>query len=229
MVRDTLTEQRILSVAIELLDAEGLDGLNMRSLGRRLDSAPTAVYWHVQSKENLVRLAADQVWAEIELPDLDQVDWRSAAAAMATDLRGMFTRHSWLGQALGTYLLYGPGKARMDDHSLAVYEKAGFAQADADRAAASVFIFVLGAALGPAATVSVSRRLSRDGADAEKLLTETVAKAADIARQYPRLRARLETGVRPGYADAPASSFEFGLQAILDGLEKRLALNQSAG
>src|SRR5690349_3644645 len=115
MVRDTLTEQRILSVAIELLDAEGLDGLNMRSLGRRLDSAPTAVYWHVQSKENLVRLAADQVWAEIELPDLDQVDWRSAAAAMATDLRDMLTRHSWLGQAFGSYLLYGPGKARMDD------------------------------------------------------------------------------------------------------------------
>jgi AcrR family transcriptional regulator len=205
-------------VAIDLLDAEGLDGLNMRSLGERLDSAPTAVYWHVQSKDNLVRLAADAVWHEIELPNLGEVDWRSAATTMATGLHAMLTRHPWLGQAFGSHLLYGPGKARHDDHSLAVYEKAGFADADADRAAATVFIFVLGCALGPAATVSLNRRLSRNGANAKQLLIDTMAKATEIAMQFPRLRTRLETAAAD-YAAAPDHTFEFGIQAILDGLE----------
>ena len=79
MPRETLTREHIVTVAIDLLDAEGLEGLNMRALGRRLDSAATAVYWHVGSKDNLIALAGDQVWSEITLPDLDLVDWRTAA------------------------------------------------------------------------------------------------------------------------------------------------------
>src|SRR5687767_11371855 len=99
MPRDTLTRDRIVRATIELLDAEGLDGLNMRSLGERLGSAATAVYWHVESKDNLVRLAADAVWSEVELPDLGEVDWRTAGTTMATSLHAMLTRHPWLGQA----------------------------------------------------------------------------------------------------------------------------------
>jgi len=36
MPRDTLTREQIVSAAIDLLDAEGLEGLNMRALGQRL-------------------------------------------------------------------------------------------------------------------------------------------------------------------------------------------------
>ena len=70
MPRDTLTRDQIVTAAIDLLDAEGLEGLNMRALGQRLGSAATAVYWHVGSKDNLIALAGDQVWSEIALPDL---------------------------------------------------------------------------------------------------------------------------------------------------------------
>jgi AcrR family transcriptional regulator len=226
MPRDTLTTERIVRAAIDLLDAEGLDGLNMRSLGNRLGSAPTAVYWHVESKDNLVALAADAVWNEIELPDLSQADWRSAAAAMATGLHAMLTRHPWLVQAFGSYLLYGAGKARHDDHSLAVYEKAGFTGAEADQAAATVFIFVLGCALPSAATISLTRRLSRDGANAEQLMAATMAQAADIAMQFPHLRQRLHGAAAHGYAAAPDGSFQFGLTTILDGLQARLTVGR---
>ncbi|MGF1431667.1 TetR/AcrR family transcriptional regulator [Kitasatospora sp. LaBMicrA B282] len=227
MPRDALTREQIVRTAIELLDEEGLDGLNMRALGRRLDSAATAIYWHIKTKEELVRLAGDLLWDEVELPDLATADWRTAATAMATGMHAMLTRHPWLGQAFGSHLLFGPGKARHDDHSLAVYEHAGFVGAEADRAAATVFIFVLGSALGPAAQVSLTRRLGRGGADAEQRLADTMDRTADIARRFPRLRARLDAagGTRSGadYAAAPESSFAFGLTAILDGFEARLA------
>jgi Tetracyclin repressor-like, C-terminal domain len=63
---------------------------------------------------------------------------------MANDLHAMLTHHPWL-QAFGSLLSYGPGKARHDDHSLAVYEAAGFTGARAGQAMTTVFTFVLSA------------------------------------------------------------------------------------
>lgn len=222
VVRETLTQEQIVRAAIELLDADGIDGLSMRRLGERLGSAATAVYWHVESKDNLVRLAADQVWDEVDLPDLDEVDWRTAATAMATGLHAMLTRHPWLVQAFGSHLLYGPGKARIDDHGLAVFEQAGFAGADADRANATVFIFVLGCALPHAVEFSLTRRLSREGGDPQELIADTMAKATEIGMRFPRLRQRLQGAADVGYAAAPDNTFQYGLTAILDGIEAQL-------
>ena len=222
MPRDTLTREQIVKTAIDLLDAEGLEGLNMRALGERLGSAATAVYWHVGSKDNLITLAADQVWHEIALPGLATAGWRVAATALATSLHAMLTHHPWLVQAFGSQVLYGPGKARHDDCSFAIYEAAGFTSAQASQAAATVFTFVLGNALGPAAAASLTRKLSQDGGDADDLMRDHLAKATEIAVRFPRLRARLGNASAADYAAAPEGSFEFGLRVILDGLEAQL-------
>jgi AcrR family transcriptional regulator len=226
MPRDTLTREQIVKATIDLLDTQGLEGLNMRALGKRLGAAATAVYWHVGSKDNLITLAGDQVWNEIALPDLSAVDWRTAATRMATDLHAMLTRHPWLVQAFGSYVVFGPGKARHDDHSLAIYEAAGFTGAQADQAMTVVFTFVLGNALGPAAVASLTRKLSRDGGNAQELLRDTMAQAREIAERFPRLRARLGTAAAE-FGAAPDNTFELGLQAILDGLEAQLIAARS--
>ncbi|MEU5882041.1 TetR/AcrR family transcriptional regulator C-terminal domain-containing protein [Spirillospora sp. NPDC047279] len=221
MPRDTLTRDQIVRTAVELLDEEGLEGLNMRALGKRLDSAATAVYWHVKSKDNLVLLATDLVWGELTLPDPDAVGWRAAATGMATDLYGMFTRHPWLVQVFAGHVVYGEGKARHDDHQLAVYEAAGFEGALADQAAAAVFTYVLGNAAGVAAGASLARRLDGDES-AEQQVKDSMARAQEIAMGHPRLRERLETPAATDYAAGPEQGFEFGLQALLEGLERRL-------
>src|SRR5215468_133185 len=186
MPRNTLTREKIIRTAIDLLDSDGLEGLNIRTLGSRLGSAATAIYWHVESKENLVALAADQTWNEIALPDLATASWRDAATTMATDMHAMLTRHPWLLQAFGSFLVFGPGKARHDDHGLAIYEAAGFSRPESDRAAATVFTFVLGNALGAAADASLTRKLSRQGGNAREILREHIAKSIEIAAQFPR-------------------------------------------
>ncbi|MFI8976587.1 TetR/AcrR family transcriptional regulator [Nocardia asteroides] len=225
MPRDTLSKEQIVGAAIALLDEEGLDGLNMRALGQRLDSAATAMYWHVRNKDNLVRLAVDEVWGEIDLPDPGATDWRAAAEAMATGMYAALTRHPWLVQAQASHLLYGPNKSRHDEHALAVFEAAGFSDDDADRAVAALFLFVLGNATGPAANVSLRRRLGKGGADPEVPLAQAVAEATEIAVAYPRLRARVERAAAgTGYNVAPDSAFRFGLTALLDGIAARKAL-----
>ena len=228
MPRDSLTREQIVQAAIELLDAEGLEGLNMRALGQRLSSAATAVYWHVGSKENLIALASDQVWNEIPLPDLEALGWREAARQMAANLYAMLTQHTWLLQAFGSFLILSAGKARHDDHSLAIFEAAGFVGAQADQATAIVFTYVLGNALGPAATASLTRKLDSGGGDASELISENVTKAKEIAAQFPRLRTRIETGAAE-YGATPERSFEIGLQAILDGLQAQLTQSARPG
>ncbi|MFI6868115.1 TetR/AcrR family transcriptional regulator [Nocardia sp. NPDC050406] len=224
MARDTLTREQIVSTAIELLDEEGLDGLNMRSLGKRLDSAATAMYWHVKNKDNLVRLATDEVWGEIDLPDIDALDWRTAAERMATGMYGMISRHPWLVQVLSGYLVYGPNKSRYDDRILTVFERAGFEAAEADRAAATVFMFVLGNAVGAAATISLKRKLSLGKGDPEAEVAAAMAQAAEVAMRFPALRARLENAsAGTDYNAAPDNGFDYGLTALLDGLGGRLA------
>jgi hypothetical protein len=158
---------------------------------------------------------------------LEGVGWRTAATSLATDLYGMFIRHPWLVQAFAAHVVYGEGKARHDDHHLAVYEAAGFTSAQADHAAAAVFTYVLGNAAGAAATASLTRKLTRPGATAQEQLEAAMAKAQEIAKEYPRLRARMDTPAAADYAAAPDNTFEFGLQALLDGLE-RLCLHQSS-
>src|SRR5687768_17437750 len=199
MPRDTLTKEQIVRTAIELLDDEGLDGLNMRSLGKRLGAAATAVYWHVKNKDDLILLAGDRVWDEIDLPGPDAVGWRAAATALATGLHAMLGRHPWLVQAFGSHLFHGPGKARHDDRSLAVYEAAGFTAAEADRAAATVFTSVWCFVLCGLAEGSLTRDLGHYGRVFEALAEETDCKAREVYIAFPRLRACLETPMALDY------------------------------
>ena len=226
MQPDTLTRERIVTAAVELLDREGLEGLNMRALGELLGSAATAVYWHVRSKGDLVALAGDHVWAEIALPDLNAVDWRTAATSMATDLYALLLRHPWLVNAFGSFPIYGPAKARYNDQSIAIFEAAGFRGPEAVQAATAVFTFVLGNALGPAAEGALRRRLRRKGGNAERRMRSTMARARQIATRFPRLRARLETRAAE-YVASPEKSFELGLEAILHGLQARLSAQRA--
>jgi AcrR family transcriptional regulator len=218
-----LTREQIVRAAIDLLDADGIEGLSMRQLGSRLGSAATAVYWHVKNKDDLVVLAGDAVWGEIGLPNLDTVDWRTAATTMAKDMYAMIIRHPWLVPAMSTHLMHGPGKARHDDHLLAVYEAAGFTGQHADQAATVVFTFVLGTALGAAAEVAWTTRLRRAG-DSEEQIRDLLAQATEIAMQFPRLRARSNAWADGDATATPGQDLEFGLQTILDGLQARLAV-----
>jgi AcrR family transcriptional regulator len=218
---DTLTRERIVAAAVELLDREGLEGLNMRALGERLGSVATAVYWHVGSKGDLIALAGDEVWSEIGLPDLAKVEWRQAATSMATGLHEMLLRHPWLVNAIGSFPVYGPAKARYNDHCIAIYEAAGFSPGRAEQAAASVFTFVLGNALGLSAAATQKRRLRRKGGKAEKHMRETMAKAREVAKRFPLLSRGADTPAGE-YLAAPERTFEFGLSALLAGLEVHL-------
>ncbi|WP_433598146.1 TetR/AcrR family transcriptional regulator C-terminal domain-containing protein [Nocardia sp. CA-135953] len=223
MPRETLTREQIVTAAVAVLDAEGVAGLNVRRLGGRLGVASTAMYYYVKNKDELVTLAADLVWREIELPDPAVTEWRSAAAGLAREVYAMVGRHFWLLPAMSTHLIYGPGKARFDECCLAVFEDAGFTGPHADHAAATVLMYVIGAAHGSAAERAWQARMRRAGVDEDAGQAEVLAYITETAQQFPRLRARLETSAPNSIETLPADTgFEFGLRTVLDGLKARL-------
>jgi len=112
------------------------------------------------------------------------------------------------------------GKARYDDAHLAIYEMAGLAGAQVDQAVTTVYTFVLGHALGTAAPVSLGRRLAQAHSDPEQAMRERLEQARQVARSFPRLRARLEAP-SADYASGPEDSFEFGLDCLLNGIAAR--------
>jgi AcrR family transcriptional regulator len=221
MARETLSREQIIRAAIEVLDADGLEGLNMRRLGSHLGYAPTAVYWHVPSKDELVVLAADELWDEISRPDPDLVGWREAATIMARDLYAMITRHLWLAQAMGGYFIYGPRKASHDDHAIGVYEAGGFAGRQLDSAMTTVALYVSGCALRDAAQAAMLRRLGPDPESQAEGLRKVMQDMTETAVPYARLRARAEAYQDSDRAD-PQRGFEWGLETIFDGLLARL-------
>ncbi|WP_280444949.1 TetR/AcrR family transcriptional regulator [Nocardia brasiliensis] len=226
MPRETLTREQILRAAVEVLDAEGVAGLNIRRLGTQLGVASTAMYYYVKSKDELVTLAADLVWHEIELPDPDKTEWRSAAAMLAREVFGMIDRHFWLMPAMSTHLIHGPGKVRFDECSLGVFESAGFRGRDADRAAATVLMFVIGAAQGSAAERASQARLRQEGAEGTRL-RDILTYISESAAQFPRLRSRMDSSASGSIETISGDEgFEFGLHTVLDGLQSRLASGQ---
>jgi AcrR family transcriptional regulator len=223
MPRETLSRDQIVRAAVELLDSEGIDGLSMRRLGQRLGSAATAMYWHVGSKESLIVLAADAVWSELTFLDPAEVGWRAAARGLVHDTYALGKRHPWLVPAISSYFVYGHGMARFQDHSCAIYEAAGFTGWELDWAVNSAFTFVAGTLLVDATEATIATaQVPRGKGDEGKPAQSVTEWAYGIASQYPRLHARMEAQQGADPAALMNEKFEFGVEAILDGLEARL-------
>jgi TetR/AcrR family transcriptional regulator, tetracycline repressor protein len=74
--RVPLTRELIASVAADLIKAEGIEALTMRSVAAKLDVSAMALYHHVADKDEIIRLVGDDILAHIELPDPEEGDWR---------------------------------------------------------------------------------------------------------------------------------------------------------
>jgi AcrR family transcriptional regulator len=218
-----LSREQIVSAALELLDAEGVDALSMRKLGTRLDAGATSIYTHVASRDELIELVVDEVYGELEVPEAaDPADWRAAVTRGAHSLRSAFLRHPWIASVLGeTGVAYlGPNVMRSQDRILAVFEAAGFALDEADQAMNTLVAYVVGMATSEAAWLTM---LARSGQSAREWTERLWPAAEQAAQAYPRLRQRYaaQRGVDP--RKASEKDFDYGLDRILDGLEGRLS------
>lgn len=92
---EPLSLDRIATTAVELLDAEGIDGLTMRKLADRLGSGVMSLYWHVANKDVVLGLALDAVLEYRAPTDVVSDDWRNEIIHLLEDWRAGMLRHPW--------------------------------------------------------------------------------------------------------------------------------------
>ncbi|WP_284748272.1 TetR/AcrR family transcriptional regulator C-terminal domain-containing protein [Amycolatopsis sp. RTGN1] len=92
----TLDRQQIVTEAVALLDAEGLDGVTTRKLAARLGVQSPTLYWHVPNKAALVTAIAERI-LEQQFPELSppapEEPWQDWLTGLAERLRRALLAH----------------------------------------------------------------------------------------------------------------------------------------
>lgn len=157
-----LSRERIIRVAITLLDSEGLAGLSMRRLADRLDAGAMSLYWYFSTKDELLVAATETVLGEIRLQDLAD-DWREVIRSIAFDIRAAIRRHPWLRQMLSSRPAAGPNGLAVFEAILLSLTKIGLDGHRLDVAATTLVGYVLGFAVGEDVWVDAFQAEGQEG------------------------------------------------------------------
>src|SRR5215831_15216506 len=93
--RPALSREHIVRAAIDIADAEGIQELSIRHLAASLGVSKTALYWYVESKEDVLDLMIDAVYAEIVFPQQSSGSWRTDCTKLANQVRTVMRCHPW--------------------------------------------------------------------------------------------------------------------------------------
>ena len=117
--RPSHTRAEIARAAMEIADSEGFDAVSMRRVARQLGAGTMTLYHYVRNKDELVTLMADEVMAELLVPDEELADdWRQALTQIALRSRDAFMNHRWTLDHLGDNSYPGPNGMRHFEQSL---------------------------------------------------------------------------------------------------------------
>ncbi|HET9344542.1 MAG TPA: TetR/AcrR family transcriptional regulator [Candidatus Limnocylindrales bacterium] len=206
-----LSRDAVLRAAMAVADEGGLDALTMGRIGEQVGAEAMSLYRHVRNKDDLLDGIVDLVFAEIELPATDH-DWKAAMRERAISARAALSRHPW---AIGLMESRSrPGSANMGHHDavLGILFAAGFSGLDATHAYNLLDSYIYGFAL---------QERGMPFGDQAELADLGASMFQDMpAGEYANLQRVAGDLIASGfdYAD----EFEFGLDLILDGLERRL-------
>jgi len=210
-VREPLSRERALRVAMELADAGGIEELSMRKLAEKLGVEAMSLYHHVEGKDAILDGMVDLVFAELELPKPGG-DWKKEMRERAHALRAALKRHPWAVTLMESRAAPGPATLAHHDAVLGCLRAGGLSIELTAHAYSLLDAYIYGFAL---------EELSlpfQTGDETQALAKEIFEKLPPGA--YPHLvELTTQHVLQPGYAYG--NEFDFGLDLILDGLERR--------
>lgn len=211
----------MLHAAIRLADEGGIESLTMRRLARELGVEAMSLYNHVANKGDLVDAMVDLVVSEIELPATSDA-WDVAVRECAISAHEVLLRHPWscsLVMSTTSTRIARNARVRYMEWLLGRLREAGFSAELTYHAYHALDSHILGFTLwelGHSGAANAIRG-DKDLADFAASFVREL-RAAD----YPYLAEHAEQHVA-ALGDEGTSEFEFGLDLILDGLERARA------
>jgi AcrR family transcriptional regulator len=202
----------IVGVALEIVDEVGTSAFSMRLLADRLGSGTATLYRHFAGKDELGVHVVDRMLGEVDFEidadSLSNTTWRCATACGAGALYEVLKNHPNVLPLLVSRVPVGPNALIYRERSLAVLLVCGFPPDLAARAYTAVAHYVVGFTLqqyapgAPRSEDAARLRHFYRALDPETY-PATVA-AADELTNVP-----------------PDEEFRFGLQLVLDGIERQ--------
>ena len=211
--RVPLSRDLVLQTALRLADQGGLASLTMRKLGQELGVEAMAVYYHFANKDEVLDGIVDLVWAEIDPPHAGE-DWRIAMRRRAISVHDVLARHRWAIGLMESRLNPGPANLRHHDAVIGNLRAAGFDMAVVAHSYSLMDGYIYGFAL-------TKMNLPFDALDDISEMAQTMLEPFPDG-EYPNLVAFItEHAMQPGYDFA--NEFEWGLDVVLDGIERERA------
>jgi AcrR family transcriptional regulator len=214
-----LSRDRVLRAAIKIADQGGIESLTMRHLAEELGAEAMSLYYYLASKEDLLDGIADAVVAEIndvvgtiDVPSAGS-DWKSAVRRRILSARGVLLRHLWAPRVFETRTSTIPAVLLYYDGLLRLMTDGGFSYDLIHHALH---------ALGSRALGFTQELFDPSAGTSDE---QTAAALEGMADQIPHLVAMF---LQVGHDDPDSTlgwcddqtEFEFGLDLILDGLDK---------
>ena len=207
-----LSAERVLRTAVALADRHGLEWLSMRKLADELGVSAMSPTTTCRTRMALIDGMIDLVFGEIEPPSLE-LDWKEAMRRRALSTREALTRHRWaVGQMEGRST-HGPANLRLHDAVLGCLRAAGFSLEMTVHAYSVQDAYIYGFALQE---TDMTPETSEDFAAVAERQMETYK---DVLADYPHLVEVVGGHVAKAGYDY-ATEFLFGLDLILDGLDR---------
>jgi AcrR family transcriptional regulator len=212
--REPLTRERVLHAAVKLADERGVNELTMRKLAKELGVEAMSLYNHVANKGDLLDGMIDIVFGEIDPPSPDR-DWKAELRKRAISTRAALLRHRWAVGEMEGRTDHGPANLRLHDAVLGCLRAAGFSIELTVSAMSVQDAYIYGFAL---------QQTDMTPETPEDFAAEAQRQMADYAEalaEFPNLVEVVGGHVATAGYDYEAE-FLFGLDVILDGLERLL-------
>jgi len=206
-----LSRDRVVVAALALIDAEGLEALTMRRLGRALGVEAMSIYKHAAGKDDVLDGVAELVMAGVELPAASE-DWAADLRAIALSLRDTGLRHPAGFELLVRRLPVTERSMAPIEATLAALRAGGFDDATTIRLFWALVAYVLGAVLAELGAAA-------EAAQGRPVFPGTLT---DLATAHPTL-----SSLGPALAACDfETEFIWGLNALLSplGIDRQIGL-----
>ena len=210
--RAPLSRERVLRTAVEVADRSGIDAVSMRKLGQELGVEAMALYRHVRSKDEILDGIVEVIVGEIEVPH-EAVDWKAALQQLIMAARVVMLRHPWAPRVIVDRAEVGPALLAHIDAVLGILFSGGFSVELAHHALHVLGSRVLGFTQDPFDDSSPDRPSPEEAARMAQVFAVNFPSVGVLAG------AVTHDGALGGCDDD--AEFAFGLDLILDGLERR--------
>jgi len=207
--RTPLSRAKVLRAALRLADKGGVDALSMRRLAQSLEVEAMSLYNHVANKDDILNGIVEIVESGIELPS-PGIDWKPALRRTAISAHDVFERHSWAASLTLSSAGARPVRWRYMNAILGCLREAGFSTETTDLAYHALESHIAGFTLWAA-------QLQVGAGELPDLVASFVSSVP--SGEFPYLIEHAQQHLMERRPENEGS-FAFGLDLILDGLER---------